>query len=172
MLTIHTTRLRCAHGVHSCVLHGLRNEQRLFPCVEISDWFFSHYFAFPLSVPCTKCSIAIYSSPTLYRLCNWRQLLSNKLILIDKIYREHAKTVMFFLCTLQGLLGPSRYLDGRCTYHNWQPISALVRKGRGESYHPCHLDRQSFWNVRWLKDGVVTVHNLINLCRFISCFRS
>jgi len=44
--------------------------------------------------------------------------LSNKLILIDKIYREHAKTVMFFLCTLQGLLGPSRYHDGRYTYHD------------------------------------------------------
>jgi len=62
--------------------------------------------------------------------------LNNKLILIDKIYREHAKTVMFFLCTLQGLLGPSRYHGGRCTYPNRQLISALVRKGRDESYHP------------------------------------
>jgi hypothetical protein len=97
--------------------------------------------------------------------------LSNKLILIDKIYREHAKTVMFFLCTLQGLLGLSRYHDGRSTYHNWQLISALVRKGMGELYHQHHLDRQSFWNVRRLKDvGVVTVHKLINLCGFMSCF--
>jgi hypothetical protein len=44
--------------------------------------------------------------------------LNNKLILIDNIYGEHAKTVMFFLCTLQGLFGPSRYHDGRCTYRN------------------------------------------------------
>lgn len=74
--------------------------------------------------------------------------LNNKLILIDKIYREHAKTVMFFLCTLQGLLVPSPYHDGWYTYHNRQRISALMRKGRDESYHPRHLDRQSFWNVR------------------------
>jgi hypothetical protein len=97
----------------------------------------------------------------------------NKMILIDKIYCEHAKTVMFFLCTLQGLLGPSPYHDGRCTYHNWQLISALVREERGESYHPCHFDWQSFCNVRWLKDiGAVTVYKLVNVCSFSSCFCS
>jgi len=50
--------------------------------------------------------------------------LNNTLILMDKINCEHAKTVMF-LCTLQGLLGPSRYHVRRCTYHNGQLISAL-----------------------------------------------